>query len=77
MWPSIREMVGNSDDPDDSRFAALFRNRGTERAEGENGPGGNNDHTDYGLWTLSWNNTPRFSPGNQQNNPRLADKNFF
>jgi len=61
MWPSIREMVGKSDDPDDSRFAALFRNRG-RAGEEENGPGGNNDHTDYGLWTLSWNNTPRFSP---------------
>jgi len=61
MWASIQEMESTDDD---SRFMALFR-RGRAK---EDGPGGNNDHTDYGLWTLSWNKTPR-SPlkGNKEN----------
>jgi len=60
MWASIQEMVKTDDD---SRFLALFR-RG--KGEEDDQPGGNNDHTDYGLWTLSWNKTPRSPLGETQ-----------
>ncbi|CBY23233.1 unnamed protein product [Oikopleura dioica] len=66
MWASIQEMESTDDD---SRFMALFR-RGRAK---EDGPGGNNDHTDYGLWTLSWNKTPR-SPLKETKQPEEIAK---